>query len=408
MPVYEYVGVSKVGKNVKGTVDAESARAARQRLRTQGIFPSSLREGKVKQGLKAEDILGSLGGDRISTKNLSLITRQLATLVGAGIPLVEALNALAEQMSSPQIKRIIVNVREGVEGGTDLARALREFPKAFPSLYVNMVASGEASGSLDAVLNNLADYLEAQLVLRRKVSSALFYPALMFVFCILVVIFLLTWVVPTIVEIFTRQGATLPLPTRIMIFISGCFLHYWHLMIGAIVCLCLFFRWYYKQPSGRERIDKLLLQLPLIGSLYRKVGTARVSMTMSALLSSGVGLLEALDIAKNIVSNIHMKRLLEEARDGVKEGRSLARELSRDKVFPLMLSQMVAIGEKSGKLEEMLQKAASAYENEVESSLAGLTSLIEPLMIIGLGGIVLSIVLSILMPMMSLMDLVQG
>jgi general secretion pathway protein F len=408
MPVYEYVGITKDGKNKKGTVDAESSRVARQRLRSQGIYPSSLKEGKAKQGSRTEDIRNLFGSDRISANNLAVLTRQLATLVGAGIPLVEALNALADQTEIATIKRIIISVREAVEAGSALARALRDYPKAFPDLYVNMVASGEASGSLDTVLLNLADYLETQLKLRRKVTSALFYPALMLLFCILVVIFLLTYVVPTIVEVFTRQGATLPLPTRIMIFISDSLVHYWFVLVFAVVGIIAFFRWYRAQPAGRAHLDKILLRLPVFGGLYRKIGTARVSMTMSALLSSGVGLLEALDIAKNIVANVHMQRLLEEAREGVREGKSLARELGRDNIFPLMLSQMVAIGERSGTLEAMLEKAAQAYENEVDATLTGLTSLIEPLMIIGLGGIVLSIVISILMPMMSLMDLVQG
>ena len=408
MPIFEYTAINPVGKQVKGSIDSDTARAARQRLRSNGIYPTDIKEAKADTASsKIQDVKKFFKTDKISTKNLSVATRQLATLVGGGIPLVDSLQALSEQTENMDFKRIMIDVRERVEEGSALAKALGAFPKAFPRLFVNMVASGEASGTLDAVLENLADYLEASLELRRKITAALFYPILMLGFCILVVTGLLVFVVPAIVEIFEKQGAVLPFPTRFMIGISAVIINYWYLLIATVFASVYLLKWYYAQPQGRDKIDRLKFKVPLYGGLYRKICTARISRTLGTLINSGVGLLTALDIVKNIVPNVHVTRAIEEARDGVREGRSLARELARPGIFPSMLCQMIAVGEKSGELERMLDKAGKAYESEVNSSLAGLTSLIEPLMIIGLGGIVLSIVISILMPMVDLMNVVQ-
>lgn len=407
MPVYEYSAINPQGKTVKGSVDADNIRAARQRLRAQGIFPTDMKEGAELAKNKSRDIKLYFQSNRVSLKDLSVVTRQLSTLVGAGLPLVSALSALSEQIDSVALKRIIINVREDVEEGSSLAKSLGNFPKAFPRLYVNMVASGEASGTLDAVLENMADYLEAQLELRRKVSSALFYPILMLCFCVLVIAALLIFVVPSIVEIFNKQGAVLPLPTRILIGISNFFVHFWWAMLLMIFAGIFALKKYYDTPPGRAKIDKVFLKLPLYGGLYRKVTTARVAGTLGTLLSSGVGLLVALDIVRNIVNNVHVARAIEDARDGVREGRSLAKELSKSGLFPNMLSHMIAVGETSGRLEGMLEKSGKAYENEVNATLSGLTSLIEPLMIIGLGGVVFAIVISILMPMVDLINVIQ-
>jgi general secretion pathway protein F len=243
--------------------------------------------------------------------------------------------------------------------------------------------------------------------LRRKISGALFYPILMFGFCILIVIGLVTFVVPNIVEIFVKQKITLPLPTQIVIFASNAITGYWWAMILAIALTLSLIKYYYGQPKGRAWFDSKLLRAPLYGEIYRKIATARVAATLGTLLNGGVELLTALDIVKNIVGNTHMKKALEDARDGVREGRNLGKELSKSGYFPNLLSQMVSIGEKSGKLETMLAKAGKAFSSEVNASIAGLTSLIEPLMMIVLGGIVFAIVISILMPMMQLMQAVK-
>ena len=277
----------------------------------------------------------------------------------------------------------------------------------FPNLYINMVASGEASGTLDTVLSNVADYLEGQVELRRKIWSALTYPILMLFLCGAVIVGLLVFVIPRIVEIFIKQGAILPLPTRIVIGLSDFIVGYWYVVALIAVLSVWGIREYYRKEQGKDRIDRLLLRLPIYGPLFTKISSARVSRTLSTLLSSGVGLLNALDITKNITVNIHMVRALDDARTGVQEGRSLARELTKSGVFPIMLSHMIAIGEKSGELESMLDKAGRAYENEVNATLGRLTSLLEPLMMIFVGGIVLVIVISVLLPMADLITLIQ-
>ena len=407
MPVYEYSAINPKGKNLKGSIEADSLRTARQKLRLQGIFPTAIKEGMSSSKERSQDIKKFFVSNRFSTADLAIATRQLATLVSAGLPLVSALTALSDQTESPNLRRIIIDIKEKVEEGSSLAKALANFPKSFPKLYINMVTSGEASGTLDTVLENLADYLDAQLELRRQIISALFYPILMLVFCTLVVIALVTFVVPSIVEIFIKQGAVLPLPTRILIATSNFLTSYWWLAIVIFLTLIYAARVYYSQTSGRSRIDSLSLKLPIAAPIYKKIITARVSRTLGTLLSSGVGLLSALDIVKNMANNVHISNALEEAKEGVREGRSLAKELSKSKIFPNMLCHMIAVGESSGQLESMLNKAGKSYERDVNAALSGLTSLIEPVMIMVLGGIVFAIVISILLPMMDLINVVQ-
>ncbi|MDY6090468.1 MAG: type II secretion system inner membrane protein GspF [Bdellovibrionota bacterium] len=406
MPVFEYNAISTTGKKLKGNVDAENIRIARQKLKSQGIYVTDIKEGLENNVSKKGEI--NFGKNKISLKDLSIITSQLTTLIIAGLPLVNALQALTEQTESRNIKRILTDVRESVEEGNAFHKSLANFPKAFPKLYVNMIESGEASGKLDSILENLSKYLEGQLALRRQVTSSLFYPTLMFAFCTLVVIGLLAFVVPSIVEIFEKQGGTLPLPTRIVVGISDIIIHYWWVFIIGIVGIFTSIKKYAQTEKGKFNIDLLLIKLPLIGKLYTKVATARIASTIGTLFSGGVQLLSCLDIGKNIVNNVHFRSSLEQARDGVEKGKSLSSELSKSGLFPPLLSHMIAVGEKSGQLEQMLTRAAKAYEDEVKNTLAAITSLIEPLMIIGLGGIVFSIVISILMPMVGMIDLIQG
>jgi general secretion pathway protein F len=409
MPVYEYIAINQNGKNVKGNIDADNVRSARQRLRTQGIFPTEIKESTAAAKVKSSaDISTYFRSESVSTRELAVATRQLATLLGAGLPLVSSLNALTDQTESSVLRRIIVDVREAVEEGSALAKALGKYPKTFPRLYINMIASGEASGMLDTVLENLADYLEAQVELRRKVNSALMYPVLMLFVCTAVIIALFVFVIPNIIEIFQKQGAILPLPTRLMIAISDFIIGYWYLIIIGIIVGIVGSRWYYQQEEGRSRIDKLLLGLPIFGPLYTKVLTARISGTLGTLLGSGVGLLSGLEITRNIIGNVHVVNALNTAHDGVREGRSLASELSKTGLFPAMLHHMVSVGEQSGQLEGMLQKAGTAYEKDVNSALDGLTSLLEPLLMIVVGGIVLVIVISVLLPMADLINAIGG
>lgn len=406
MPIYEYTALNAAGKRVKGLVDADTLRSARTKLRTQNVFPTEIKES-IKAAKDNKQNVKNIFGDRVSLKELTLATRLLATLSNAGLPLVSALASLSDQIESASLKRNIVDIKERVEQGSSLAKALAAYPKVFPRLYVNMVQSGEASGTLDTILDNLADYYEAQMALRRKITSALFYPILMFGFCVLVVIGLVTFVVPSIVEIFIKQKIVLPLPTRVVIALSDALTGYWWAILGTLILTVYLIRYYYRQPKGREWFDRKMLTAPLIGPIYRKIATARVSSTLGTLLNGGVELLTALEIVKNIVGNVHMRKALEEARDGVREGRNLSKELSKSGYFPNLLSQMVAIGEKSGKLEVMLAKAGKNFSGDADAALAGLTSLIEPLMMVVLGGVVFGIVMSILLPMTEMMNAVR-
>lgn len=413
MPVYEYKAFHAVTqKEVKGTLDADSAKAARTKLKGLDLYTTDLKEVKEEKksfSSSSERDVKTIfrNRDKVSLKDLSISTRQLATLVTAGLPLVQALQAFSDQTESKVLRRILVEVREKVEEGSSLSKAMQEYPKAFPRLYCNMIASAEASGTLDTVLTRLADYLEAQLDLSRKVSSALFYPALMFGFCSLVVIALLAFVVPSIVQIFEKQNAELPMPTKILIGISSGLTTYWPIVIIFILLVIVGFNRYYKSQSGRSTIDAAIFKIPVIAPLYQRVITARIAMTLGSLLTSGVGLLQAIDISKNVVGNIHVKNSLEVLSEGVREGRSLAKELSKISYFPPLLSHMVSVGEQSGTLDIMLLRAGSSYDKETETSINGLTRLIEPLMIMLLGVVVLSIVIAILLPIVNMVNIIQ-
>ena len=406
MPVYEYVAINQAGRKIKGRVDAENERVARQRLRRDQLYPTSLLETSAAAKEKSRDVMKYLQSERVSLKELSLMTRQFATLITAGLPLVSALQALGEQTDSPVMQRVLVSLREQVQEGDSLAKSLSGHPKIFPRLYTNLVAAGEASGTLDQVLERLADYLEGQLELFGKVRSALTYPVFMLVICFLVIVGLLVGVIPQIVDVFVKQGLELPLPTQIVIGTSDFLITYWWLMILiALMCVLLLVR-YYKMEDGRKNIDKLLLRLPIVGPVYIKILTSRIASTLSALIGSGVELLRALEITKNIIGNVHVVKLLEDAREGVREGKNLSREIMKANILPTMLSRMIAIGEKSGELETMLEIAAKTYDNEVNSTLEGVTSLLEPLLMVTVGGIVLIIVISVLLPMTELINVV--
>ena len=408
MPVYEYVAINSAGKRTKGRLDAENERTARQKLRRSKLFPTTITEATSGIAAKSsDDVLRFLKTDKVSMKELSLTTRQFATLLNAGLPLVSALQALCEQTDSVVMQRVLVELREGVQEGDSLAKSLGAHPKVFPRLYTNLVAAGEASGTLDQVLEKLADYLEGQVALRGKIFSALTYPVVMMVVCFLVIIGLMVGVIPNIVEIFVKQGLTLPLPTQIVISASDFLINYWWALLLVGVGVLAFARNYYRSEGGRKKIDGWLLRLPLIGPVYVKVVTARIASTLSALLGSGVELLRALDITKNIIGNVHVVSMLEEAREGVREGKNLSSEIMKHNILPSMISRMIAIGEKSGDLEQMLEKAAATYDNEVSSTLEGMTSLLEPLLMVTVGVIVLIIVVSVLLPMTELINVVS-
>ncbi|TMA45776.1 MAG: type II secretion system protein GspF [Deltaproteobacteria bacterium] len=397
MPVFEYTGLTEAGKNVRGIRDAESSRVLRQILRKDGVYLTDARAaeagavaGEQKTGLSREVDLGAmLGFTGVSTQDLAIATRQLATLIAAGIPLVDALTALVDQIEQPRLKRIMGVVKQKVNEGLSLADALREHPKVFSDLYVNMIRAGESSGALDVVLVRLADFTESQAQLRNKILGAMLYPAIMVVVGIAIVSILFVVVIPKVTKIFEDMNVTLPWTTRILIVVSSFARDYWYLVVVLLPALVFGVRRYVRSPRGRAE-------------LIRMLALSRFAKTLATLLASGVPLLTAMDIVKNIVSNTLLADVIDKARDAIREGESIAAPLKRSGQFPPLVYHMIAIGERSGQLEEMLQNVAKSYEAQVEMRVGALTSLLEPVMIVAMGGGVAFIVFSILMPIMQL------
>jgi len=410
MPVFEYTGLTEAGKNVRGIRDAESSKVLRQILRKDGVYLTDARAaeagavaGEEKTGLGREvDVGAMLGFTGVSSQDLAIATRQLATLIAAGIPLVEALTALVDQVEQPRLKRIMGAVKQKVNEGSSLADALGEHPKVFSALYVNMIRAGESSGALDVVLVRLADLTESQAQLRNKIIGAMLYPAIMVVVGIAIVGILFVVVIPKVTKIFEDMNVALPWTTRLLIAVSSFARDYWYALLVGVPLAAWGLRRWIKTPQGRDWWDAKQLKLPIFGELVRMLALGRFAKTLATLLSSGVPLLTALDIVKNIVHNSLLARVIEDARDAIREGESIAAPLKRSGEFPPLVHHMIAIGEKSGQLEEMLQNVARSYDAQVDMRVSALTSLLEPVMIVGMGVGVAFIVFSILMPIMQL------
>ena len=408
MPVYEYVGIDAKGKRAAGTVDGDNERAARQKLRRMGVFPTSLgiegAGGGKKIGLSMNVDVGKYL-QRIKQTEVSLMTRQLSTLVGSSIPLVDALTALVEQIANPKLRTIVSRVKDKVVEGSKLSDAMRGEPKVFSDLYVNMIAAGETSGALDVVLLRLADFMEGQAKLRSKVIGAMIYPAIMSVVGVGLMVMLLVYVVPKVTKIFEDVDATLPLPTRVLMTVSDLLSNYWYVFILLIPAAIYAIRRYLRTPKGRAWWDKKLLNLPLFGKINRLIIIARFTRTLATLLASGVPLLNALDIVKNIITNTRLKEVVEDTRDNVREGAGVGETLKKSGEFPPLVTHMIMIGEKTGELEGMLVRIADTYDADVDTTLSTLTTLLEPIMILVMAGVVSFIVLSILLPIMQLNQL---
>jgi len=409
MPVYAYRGFNTDGRSIGGIIDADNPRGARVKLRRAGVFPTEISEQDVtvgsSTGTRSLEIRAYF--ERIRPQDLALMTRQLSTLVGAGLPLVECLDALVEQVDTASQKRILSQVREKVVEGETLADALKAHPRVFNELFVNMVRAGEASGALDIVLMRLAEYTERAAELRGKVRAALTYPMLMGFFASGILFFLLSYVVPRITRIFIETQQELPMITQVLLGISDLAQRYWWLVVMVVVGTAVAVRVSLRTPAGRLRFDKATLGVPYFGKLLKKVALARFARTLSTLLDGGIPLLQSLDIVKNVVNNVVLRSAIEDGRNSIREGQSIAEPLRKSGLFPPLLVHMIAVGEKSGELESMLARAADAYDNEVEASVNALSSILEPVIIIMMGGVVLFIVLAILLPIVELNQLVR-
>lgn len=415
MPVYEWKGIDGKGKNKKGIIDAESPRSAREKMKKKGIFLSTLNESKSRgtsesskqktpesSGLLSKQIDFKRYFQRVTQAEVAIITRLLANMFGANIPVVESLTAIIDQVENEEFKRILSQIREEVNEGAAMSDAMSKYPKLFPPIYTNMVRAGESSGSLEIVMDRLADYTENQMALISRIKGAMTYPVIMLLFAVIVMGILFTLVIPKITRIFQEAKITLPITTRMLIGISEIVASYWYLIILLFLLAFFLFRKWKATPSGRRRWDKWMLRAPILGELVRMIAVSRFSRTLSTMLSSGVPLLMAMGIVKNILNNVILVDVLEEARKNIREGESIAIPLRRSGEFPPIVTHMIAIGEKSGQLEEMLGHIAKNYDVQVDSKINALTSLLEPLMIVVMGIVVSFIVLSILLPILQL------
>jgi general secretion pathway protein F len=401
MPIFEYRGLSKKGDNVKGIVDAENIRAARVKLKKEGVFVTDIKD---KKRVSTQKKGGSgLGRGKVPVKDLALMTRQLATLIKANIPLVDTLNAVSEQVENPALSEALADCKNQVNEGSPFHKALARYPNIFSKIYLSMVEAGEASGSLDTILMRLAEFLEASAELRQKLSAALTYPIIMLIVVMGVMIGLFTFVIPNIIKIFESfPELTLPWYTQMVVAVSNIFVNYWMVIIGTIVIGYFSFAAWKRTPVGAAKWDAISLKLPLFGQVIRMVAVARFTRTLSTLLVGGVPMLQALEIVKNVVDNDVIARAIENARSNISEGESIAGPLKKSEQFPPLVIHMVNIGEKTGELENMLTQVSDAYEFQVAAKIESMTALINPLITIIMGFIIFIVVISVVIPMMDL------
>jgi general secretion pathway protein F len=407
MPVYDYQALDAKGKTINGIIDADGAQAARQKIRAMGSFPVAVKEvteGETGSKKRSPSFQGLFS--RVTPAQLSLWTRQLATLTGAGFPLVSALTTLVSQTKTQGFTKIVARIKDSIVEGNSFASALTLYPSVFSQIYINMVRAGETSGTLEIVLQRLADIMEKQQELKSRIQTAMAYPILMTLVGTLVLFFLMTFVVPNITTIFEDMNQALPPPTRFLIGASDLFKSYWWLLLVALVAGIVALKIFRKTDRGLVATDRMLLAMPVSGPLLKKVAVARFARTLGSLLENGITMLPALEIVKNVTGNVVISGLIERSSDEVEKGQALGVSLAADNVFPDLAVQMVQVGEQSGELEPMLYKVADVYENEVQASIMSMMAMLEPVMILVMAVVVLFIVLSICLPIFEMNQLV--
>tara|TARA_B100000925_G_scaffold291760_1_gene281247 strand:- start:12267 stop:13475 length:1209 start_codon:yes stop_codon:yes gene_type:complete len=397
MPIYKYQGLSSAGKNVKATIKAESINQAKQKIKSSGVMLTKISESKDG---KAGGNFSITIGKSISTNDLTIATRQLSTLVKAKIQIVESLEALSDQSDNPRLKVILAEVKQKVNEGSSLSKALSDYPKVFDSVYVNMVDAGESSGTLDVVLQRLAEFQESRLKLGNKVKSAMIYPVIMIVVGALMMGVIFAFVIPKITKIFVKMKKELPTQTKVAIWISDVVQNYWWLIILSVIGGFYIFKKVTSKGNGQKKWHSIMLKLPLTGEIITMINVSRFCSTLATLLNSGVPILVSLKIVRNLVSNVHMEKAVENAQVSISEGGSLASPLRESGLFPSMVTHMISLGEKSGELEPMLEIISDNYSDQVENKLSGLSSTIEPVMIVFMGVSVAFIVWAVLTPLM--------
>lgn len=404
MPIFEYRGLNSKGNNVKGDIDAENVRAARLKLKKDGIFVTDLKD-RARKAAKS-DANRKPSQKSVGVAELSMMTRQLATLIKANIPLVDSLAAVSEQVENPFLSTVVADIKNAVNEGGSLNKALSKYPKVFDKIYVTMCEAGESSGTLDSILIRLAEFKEAQTALSSKVRSAMLYPIIMMIFTMIMLAVLFVYVIPQMVTVFeSSPELKLPWYTILMIDISNIFVNYWYALIGFIAVTGLLFQNWKNTPAGRAQWDAIFLKLPVVGKLGRIIAVSRFTRTLSTLLNGGVPMLSAMTIVRNVVDNEVIAQAIDVARDNISEGESIAGPLKKSQQFPPIVIHMINIGEKTGELENMLLQVSDAYDFQVKTAVDGLTSLLEPIMIIVMGCVIGSIVFSIMVPMIQLSSL---
>lgn len=413
MPAYAYTGLSAKGKNVKGVANADNVAALKASLRRDGIYLTAVTETTTATAAQAGGG-GESGGreidigkllDRVTPKMVASMTQLLGTLLQAGVTLPEALAALTDQVESARFKAVLGDIADKVNQGSSLADAMDLYPKVFPKLYVNMIRAGEASGALETVLFRLSEFLEKQLEIRGKVSSAMLYPVVLAVLGAVIITVLMVGIVPKITGMFADMNADLPWNTKLLIWLSDTIVGYWWaIILMGWFAVWLFRRWR-RTEAGRWAGDAMVLRVPVLGELVRKIAISRFALTLSTLLSSGVQLLQALDIVRTLLGNVVLEDVITKARDSIREGESIAPTLKRSGHFPPLVTHMIAVGERSGQLEQMLGDVARTYDRETNTSIQRLTGLLEPLMIVIMGLAVGFVVFSIMMPIMMLTEM---
>lgn len=401
MPAFSYRAIDAGGKRQKGVIEADSAKAARMQLRDRGLLPDSVEQLEENKA-SAHPGRVSCRKRRLTNTDLGIVTQQLSTLLGAGLSIEQSLSALIEQVSNESLREVLAGVRAGVNEGETLARALERYSDVFNPLYRALVEAGEMSGELPMVIERLAEYSENSEVLRQKTLLAFLYPAIVTLVAILVIGGLVAYVVPQVIQVFQQSKQTLPLLTRLMIVVSDLVRGYWWLLLAAAVASVFSFRVAMRREAVVLRVHRALLRMPGIGYLVRGVDSARLANTLSILIGSGVPMMAALKAGTAVMGNHCLRQSLEEASLRVREGMSLSRALARDKLFPPILIHLIASGEASGRLGSMLERAARQQEREMQHRIALLTGMLEPLLIVVMGGIVMLVVLAILLPIIDL------
>jgi len=403
MALFDYKGVDSGGKAIKGTIDADSSKAARAKLKQRGVYTTEIKARKRTASKKDKPSSFVSGG--VKLKNLNMMNRQLATLVKARIPLDDALTALVEQTDDPKLKSILSQIKTSVNEGNSLAKSCEQFPKVFSPMYCSMIQVGEVSGNLDLILKRLSEFSESQLDLKNKVVGAMTYPAFMMVAGMLITIFLFAFAVPKITEVFAGSRMTLPTLTLVMIAVSDIVKKHWLLMLLAMAGSFFAFKWYTSTKVGRDKWDAISLKLPVFGKLKRMIAVSRFARTLSTMIGSGIQLLDAIDIVKDVVENAVIRKALIQSRESISEGKTIAGPLRASGQFPPVLTHMIAVGEKTGELEQMLDVVADSYDAQVDTAIKSMTRLLEPLMILAMGGMIALVALSIFLPMLEMNNL---